>query len=306
MALPDDYLRYAHRGYGMDHKFYAWSVLPHRAKVAWPNRARVALWINIPLEWFPLNSVDKPFRPTGGLERPFPDYWNYTYRDYGNRVGCYRLFRVIDELGLLASVAMNASLAQRIPYLVEHVVKGGYEVVAHGVDMGHVHSGQPIEEERAWIKGSLDTLRELTKQKVRGWMSPDKSQTANTLQLLAEQRVEYCCDWPNDDMPYALMGPAAGLTMMPHATELSDLICIHSWQHTTEEFAEQIVDQFNWLHREAETSGGRIFTVTLHPWISGQPHRVRPIRRALETIISNADVWPATGSEILDAFKAAR
>ena len=304
MALPDLYLKYPRRGYGMDHDLYDWSALPDRPKVTWPGGARVALWIILVAEWFPLNAVNKPFLPPGGLDRTYPDLWNYTLHDYGNRVGIYRQYRMLEDLGLRASVAINSALAERHPFLLADTVRRGHEVIAQGVDMNHLHfTGMPIEQEAAQIKQSVETLRRMSGQKVRGWMSPAKAESANTLGLLAKQGVEYVCDWPNDDMPFALKGPATGLTMMPHASELSDLWCLHQWHQTTDEFAEQIADQFRLLYAEAAKSGGRIMTLTFHPWITGQPHRIRPIRAALRAILGHAGVWPATGAEILDAFR---
>lgn len=303
MPLPDSYLVYPRRRHGMDHDLYASSALPERPRIVWPGGARVALWINLTLEWFPLDAVAKPFLAPGGLDRTYPDFWNYTHRDYGNHVGVFRLMRMLADLGLNASVAINSALADRYPALIDEMTAGGHEIVAHGVDMNHLHhGGLTVEAERALIETSTSTLRRASGQKVRGWLSPGKSESAQTLSLLRDFAIDYVCDWPNDDMPYPLAGPAVGLTAMPHATELSDFQCLWTWHQTTEEFAQQIVDQFRFLYDEARRDGGRVMSLTLHPWISGHPHRVKPIRAALEAILAHAGVWPATGEAILDAF----
>lgn len=305
MALPDNYLKYPRRGYGMDHDFYDWSALPDRPAVTWPGGARIALWVNLVVEHFPLDAVNKPFMPPGGLDRAYPDLWNFTTHDYGHRVGIFRLYKMLEQLGIRASVAVSSAIAGQMPFLVQDTVRRGHEVIAHGIDMNHLHySGLPIEQERMQIKTSVETLRKATGQPVRGWLSPARGESFNTLGLLAEHGIEYVCDWPNDDMPYPLKGPAAGLTAMPHSAELSDLWCVHQWHHTTDEFAEQISDQFRLLYAEAgKMKSGRVMALTLHPWISGQPHRLRPIRAALQSIMAHAGVWPATGAEILDAFR---
>src|SRR4051812_6570297 len=103
MSLSASYLQYPHRHYGMDHDLYLWSVMRDRPPISWPNGARVALWVNLTLEWFPLDAVNKPFLAPGGIDRMYPDIWNYTHRDYGNRVGVYRLMRMLKDLGLRAS-----------------------------------------------------------------------------------------------------------------------------------------------------------------------------------------------------------
>jgi peptidoglycan/xylan/chitin deacetylase (PgdA/CDA1 family) len=304
MPLPDDYLNYDKRGYGMDHDLYEWSMLPDRPAVRWPNGGKVALWVNVVLEHFPLDTAKTPFAPPGGLERPYPDYWNYTLRDYGNRVGCYRLFRMLDTLGAKVSVAMNAALAESTPFLAKDVADRGYEVIAHGRDMAHLHAaGLDPAVERDWIEHTLATLRERTKLPIRGWLSPGQSQSPNTPELLAQAGVEYCCDWSNDDMPYDFTGPAAGMLSMPYPFELSDYTCMNMWFQTAEEFAEQILDKTRLLLKETDKAGGRVMAVTLHPSISGQPYRVRAIREALEAIVAMPGVWTATPNDIAVAFK---
>jgi peptidoglycan/xylan/chitin deacetylase (PgdA/CDA1 family) len=304
MPLPDDYLRYDHRGYGMDHGLYPWSMLPARGKVAWPEGNKVALWTNIVLEHFPLDTSKTPFQPPLGLERPYPDYWNYTLRDYGNRVGCYRLFRMVDELGLQTSVSMNASLARSIPFLARFVAEHGYEVIAHGLDMAHLHAaGLDEATERGWIAESLSTLREATGQAVTGWLSPGQAQSSTTLKLLAEEGVKYCCDWSNDDMPYPFTGPATGMLSMPYPFDLSDYTCMSLWFQTAEEFAQQLLDKTRLLLDEAGNGGGRVMAVTLHAAISGQPYRIGAIREALAQIVEMPGVWSAHPGEIATAFQ---
>ena len=118
MSLPAEYLAYPRRRRGMDHDRYGYSPVPaRRPPVEWPNGARVALWIVPALEFFPLDMDGRPFRAPGAMERPYPDYWNYTLRDYGNRVGVFRVFQALDALGLKASVAINARLAERTPFM---------------------------------------------------------------------------------------------------------------------------------------------------------------------------------------------
>lgn len=305
MPLPDDYLKYERRGYGMDHDLYAWSMLPDRPKLRWPNGAKLALWVNVALEHFPLDTANTPFPPPRGLERPYPDYWNYTLRDYGNRVGCYRLFRLIDAVGAKASVAMNAALAASTPFLAKYVADRGYEVIAHGLDMAHLHAaGLSEATERDWIAQSLATLRRQTGQAIKGWLSPGQGQSPNTSRLLAQAGIEYCCDWSNDDMPYPFTGPAEGMIAMPYAFDLSDYTCMSLWFQSVETFAEQLVDKARLLLGEAESGGGRVMALALHASIGGQPYRARAIQEALAAIMTMPGVWSAAPHEIVAAFKA--
>ncbi len=304
MALPDDYLKYPMRRHGMDHDRYAWSMLPRRKPVEWPGGARVALWIVPTLEFFPLDQPAKPFKAPGGMVTPYPDLRHYTLRDYGNRVGAFRVFKVLDELGLKASVCFNSAVAERYPALVHEVTGRGWEVMAGGVDMGKLHYGGLDESlERAQVTQCLETLRRLSGQPVTGWMSPAKSESERTPELLAEAGIRYFCDWVNDDMPYDFATGNGGLTAMPLSAELDDQAIIFGLHHSEDDFAEQVADAFDTLHNEAEHEGGRILALTIHPWMSGQPHRIRALRSALEYVTRRQGVWSATGAEILEAWR---
>lgn len=304
MALPEDYLKYPMRRYGMDHDRYDWSMLPNRKPVTWPGGARVALWIVPTLEFFPLDQPAKPFKAPGGMVTPYPDLRHYTLRDYGNRVGAWRVFRALDDLGLKASVVFNSKVAERYPLLLQAVVERGWEVVAGGVDMGRLHYGGMDEAaERAQIAECLSVLRALSGQPVTGWLSPAKSQSERTPDLLAEAGIRYICDWINDDMPFPFRTASGPLTAMPHTMELDDQTIIFGYKHSEEDFVEQVVDAFDTLYAEAATQGGRILCLSIHPWVSGQPHRVGALEAALCHIARHKGVWSATGAEILAEWK---
>ena len=304
MSLTDDYVtKYPRRQHGMDHDRYAWSQLHERPTVAWPNGDRVALWIVTQLQWFPLDM--KPAVPVpAGMARPYPDYWDYTLRDYGNRIGVFRIFKVLDKLGLKSSVAINSALADMYPYLVEQVNRRSWELIANGLDMGHPHyGGMDKGEEAALIKGVLDSLRELSGQPIRGWLSPIRSESMNTPDLAAAEGIDYICDWANDDMPFAFKTKSGIIHNMPHTMELDDQQILVTLRHTEQEYVDQLKDQFDCLYAESERRGGRIMAINLNPWVTGQAYRVKSLEEALSYIASHDGVWSATGSEILDAFK---
>jgi len=305
MPLPDEYFIYPHRRPGMDHERYAYSNLFKRKPVRWPGDARVALWIVPTLEFFPLDMAPKGFRPPGGMERPAPDYWNYTLRDYGNRVGFARIFRALERRGLKASVPMSSRLAERYPHIVQEVNRLDFELLGHGLDMNHLHAGNlSIEEERQWVQASMVTLRRLSGQPVTGWHSPAYSQTRHTLDIVAAEGVQYVCDWINDDMPYPMQTTSGTITSMPNAYEISDLQLFWYFKYKPAQFIEQVMDHFDLLYREAATQGGRIVTLSLRPWISGVPHRIAAVEEVLDRMLSHAGVWSASGAEILAAWKA--
>ena len=305
MSLPDDYLRYALRRHGMDHERYDWTMQPERKPVAWPGGARVALWVVPALEFFPLDQPAEPFKAPGGMVTPYPDLRHYTLRDYGNRVGVFRVFKVLDELDIRASVAINSKVAERYPFLIREVTRRDWEIIAYGVDMGRLHyGGLDVADERAQVREAVATLREISGQPITGWLSPAKSESMNTLDLVAAEGIEYVCDWINDDMPFPLRTEHGEIVSLPLSHEISDQMILHSYQHSEQDFVDQVRDQFDVLYREASAADGRLMTVTIHPWMSGQPHRIKFLKQALAHIMGHDGVWSASGAEILAAFKA--
>ena len=306
-TLPDDYLEYPMRRYGMDHERYDWSMLPDRKPVAWPQQARVALWVVPALEWFPLNMAGVPFKPPGAMQTAYPDLRHYTLRDYGNRVGIFRIMKALEKHGIRPTVAVNAAVAVRYPSLINECTQRGWEIMANGLDMDHLHhGGLAVDDEKKLIDTTLDILRKASGQAVRGWLSPAKSESAATLDLLGAAGLDYVCDWVNDDMPYAMRTASGPIHAMPHPIDIDDHTILVQNHHTEDDFRDQLCDQFDLLYKESATAGGRIMAISLHPWVIGQPYRMRALEEALAHIMRHPGVWAATGGEILDAWKASQ
>lgn len=305
MSLDNDYLEYPWRSYGNDHERYDWSMLADRPAVTWPGDKPLAVWINTSLEFYPLNQQGKPFKVPNGMKMPYPDLRHFTLRDYGNRVGIYRCLKAFERFEIRPTFAINTQLAQCTPYLLEQLLAFDGEILCHGWNMDHLHyGGQDKEEEAALVKRSVDTLRELTGRPVRGWLSPAKNQSWNTPDLLAANGIEYCCDWVNDDMPYAFRTENGPLTMMPLSTELEDQFVIGQNLHSEDAWVEQVKDACDFLLEEAATQGGRMLALNVHPWLIGQPHRISSLEAVLEYIAGHDNIWQAPAGEILDAFTA--
>ena len=149
----------------------------------------------------------------------------------------------------------------------------------------------------------VESLREATGQPVAGWLSPARSQSMRTMDLVAGAGIDYICDWVNDEMPYPITTAGGPLVAMPHSHEMSDLTIIFHYKRSEEEFTQHLIDQFEVLYGEASAEDGRIMALTLHPWIIGQPHRVKALEKALAHMMEKEGVWPATAAEILAAWR---
>jgi allantoinase len=305
-GLPPSYFEYPWRRQGLDHERFPFRILPRMAPVVWPGKARVALWVAVHMGHFPMDMPKQPFVATGGMERPYPSYWDYTQRDYGNRIGVYRLMKALDARGLKATALMSAVLATRYPALMKEIEASDWEVAAAGLDMGKlIHGDMPEAEERALVKQAVDTLRSRFGKKVRGWHSPAHSQSMRTLDIVADAGLDYVTDWINDDMPYQVTTQAGPLTAMPLAWDMSDQRLLFQQHMDTGDFVDQVKRAFRVLDAEAaSTGGGRVLTLTITPWLMGQPHRIKALGELLDHLLSHGAVWPATGAEIVDAWRA--
>ncbi len=300
-----DPLHYPMRRHGMDHDRYTWSMLSQRKAVHWPDGKSLALWVNVGLQFFPLNPQGQPVKVAGNMSMPYPDLRHYSLRDYGNRVGIYRLLQAFDRYGVNPSFAINTRLAERYPALLHQIVERGDEINCHSWSMDTAHAtGLDPQAEADLVKRAIGGLRELSGQPVRGWLSPGKLESALTPELVKAAGIDYFCDWVNDDMPYAFRTDNGPLWAMPLSTELEDRFVLMDNLHPAASWAEQVCDACDLLLAEAESSGGRILALNLHPWVIGQPHRIKYLEQALEYIMAQPQVWSAPAGDILDAFAA--
>lgn len=298
MTLDPSYLDYPKRRAGYDHDLYPWSAIQTRKPVVWADNKPVAIWLCVSLEWFPIEPSDTPFRAPGHMQTAYPDYRHYTAREYGTRVGFYRLLDAFDKAGIKASIATNSAIAERYPQIIADIVAAGHEIIAHSTDMnGTIATGIGVEEERALIAQSLDRLEQASGTRPTGWLSIARSQSWNTANLLKEAGVTYCCDWVNDELPYRFTN---GLINLPLNHELSDRQIITVQQHSAGSFAQQMVDAADWLTRE----GGRILPLHITPYIMGLPYRIGAFEKLLATLAGRTDTWFATGGQIVNAWEA--
>jgi peptidoglycan/xylan/chitin deacetylase (PgdA/CDA1 family) len=290
----------------MDHDRYDWAILPRRAPHRWPNGMHLAVWVVVPLTWYPLDMALQTRPVPGGFSDPFPNFRDYTHRDYGNRVGAFRIMQVLDRYAVRATAPANAAVCTRYPALVAEGVRRGWEFAGHGLDMGQPHdAGLSEAREREMVASALATVRAATGQAVAGWVSPGQSESLRTPDILAENRVTWVGDWANDDLPYRMHTASGTLHALPCSTAVNDTITIWQSHHTAAAFTRQAIDQFEWLHRESFEQGCRVMTLVVNGWCIGQPHRIRALDSILTHVTAQSGVWMATGTEIVAAFSAA-
>jgi allantoinase len=296
MTLDPAYLEYPQRRHGYDHDIYAWSAIKDRKPVVWPGGAKVAVWVCVSLEYFPLTPSDTPFRAPGHMQTAYPDYRHYTAREYGTRIGFCRLLDAFAKVGIRVSVATNSAIAERYPSIIADIVAGGHEIIAHSTDMnGTIATGLRENDERGLITTSLDTLERVSGTRPTGWLSIARSQSWSTARLLREAGVHYCCDWVNDELPYFFNN---GLINLPLNHELSDRQIVTVQQQSADSYAEQMLDAFDWLSGE----GGRMLPLHITPYIMGLPYRIGAFEQLLADL-NERGAWFASGGDIVEAWE---
>lgn len=300
MTLDPAYLEYPMRRRGMDHDLYPWSNIAGRAPLALPGAARIAVAPLVSLEWFPIVPGDAPFRAPGHMQTAYPDYRHYTAREYGTRVGLYRLLDAFAAVGVKATVATNAAIAERYPSIIADIVAAGHEIVAHGVDMDStIDSSVPEDKERAMIVAARDMLAGVAGAAPKGWMSIARQQSWNTPRLLVEEGFAYCLDWVNDDLPYVQTTSAGPLVAVPYNHELSDRQVIVVQQHSAESYVEQMKDAFAWLAAE---NAPRVLPLHVTPYVMGLPFRMGAFEGLLEWLGAQPGTVFATAGDLAAAL----
>lgn len=298
MPQPAEFLEYPHRSYGMDQDRYDWQPADRRAPVHLKSGAKAMAFITIPLEFFPLDPPAKPFKHPGAMVTPYPDLRHYTTRDYGNRVGVFRLLKEIEAAGLKATFAVNAEVARRYGPLIERIRQGGHEIAAHGVSTAYIHhAGLSEDEERALVSQTRAAFPDATT-----WMSPARNQSFRTPDLIAEAGFKVCLDWESDQRPMDMRTAHGALTCLPNHYELSDFLMLSTRSQSEEEWADQILEAAAQTVSEHELRGAQCFGFTLTPYITGLPFRIEAVSRVLNGLASMQGLEVATASRVAEAF----
>lgn len=302
------------RRYGQDHEHYDWSPITARPPLHWPGDARVALCVIVNLEHFdwevPANTPG-PVSPLGG--RPpgygsgggrFPDIAGYSQREYGNRVGVFRIFKILDKYGIKPTVAMDKAIAENYPFLVRECKERDLEVIAHGLSARRlIHANMSVAEEQQYIRDTIEAITKAMGTRPAGWIGPEFQESMHTPDLLAAEGIAYVCDWSNDEQPFRMKVQNGELYSLGVDQDLDDISIHTQGGRLIGEYRQIMEDEFDGLYRDGAESG-RLMVVNIHPWVMGQPWRSKYLDAALAHVDEYAGVWKASGSEIIRWYRA--
>jgi peptidoglycan/xylan/chitin deacetylase (PgdA/CDA1 family) len=282
----------------MENELYDYSPITERPPIHWPGGARVACYVGLNVEHF---LVDRPATSIVGTTVGLtPDPLNYGWRDYGPRVGIWRMIDSLDRHGMRASVLLNSEVCARYPQIIKAGRERNWAWLAHGRNNSTLHTGLTPDDERRVLSEIVDTITEATGTRPRGWLGPALTETFQTPALLAELGLSYVLDWCSDDQPYQLNVP--GMLSVPYSVELNDITLFVNKSVSGPEFLRIVTDQFEQLYADSAHSG-RVMALCLHPFVVNQPYRHKYLDLALEFLAAQPGTWLTTSDDIAEHYR---
>jgi peptidoglycan/xylan/chitin deacetylase (PgdA/CDA1 family) len=279
------------------HNRYRYVPITERRAYEWPNRTRLAVFVVVNVEVFPFGEgMGIPIAPA----QAEPDVVNFSYRDWGNRVGFFRLVELFEEFGFPASMFLNSELFEHCPQIISAIRRRGDEIAAHGRTNAERQASFSEAEERKAILDATQTIQRHTGAAPAGWMSPWVAESHSTPDLLQEAGYRYLMEWSADDQPIWLKTRSGRILSIPYPRPTNDLPMMHAYHMNPELYANILIDQFDeTLHQSRKMPLS--FCLSFHPYLSGHAFRIRQLRRVFQHIQKHADrVWLARTGEIAE------
>lgn len=284
-----------------DPNLYDYWPYEGRPKIVWPDGKKLAFWIAPNIEYYEFDPPANPSRAP--WPRPNPDITGYSQRDWGNRIGHWRLMDLMDKYGMRGSISLSIGLIDHHPEIIEACAARNWEFFSHGIYNTRYSYGMDEAQERAVIADSIRSVESATGQRIRGYLAPALTHTERTLDLIAEHDFWYSCDLFQDDQPQPLKTKTGRLVSMPYSLEVNDVITYSVQGWSPQRYTDILKRHFDQLLKEGEQSG-TVMCIPLHAYLVSQPHRIRIFEEALKHIAAHSsDVWITTGAEIADHFR---
>lgn len=285
------------------HERVPYSAIIDRPALKLPDGARMVVWTIVNVEqWDIRRPMPRTVLPPPMGAPLLPDIANWTWHEYGMRVGVWRFHEVLREFGIIPTFALNGSVTNSYPRVVEAALKAGWEFMGHGYIQGPMHN---LEDQRFAIRRTMDAIKRATGKAPRGWESPGLTETADTIDILAEEGIEYVADWVLDDQPVDIMTSKGPVVSVPYTVEINDVSIMAVQQHSSDELLKRGVRQFDRLYKESANSM-RVMAISVHPYLTGVPHRIGYLEELYAHIAKQDGVLMWTGEQILDWYRGAR
>lgn len=276
-----------------------YSAIPDRPALRLPDGKRLAVWTIVNAEhWHDGGAMPRSVLPPPMGQALLPDIPNWSWHEYGMRVGFWRFLKVLDEFGITPTFAVNGSVCRHYPRLVEAAHQSGWEFMGHGYLQGPMHK---VEDQRKAIVETINAIRDITGKAPRGWESPGLTETNNTLDWLREAGIEYVADWVLDDQPMRLKTEHGDMISVPYSVEINDVVISAIQHQPSDEIYHRGKRQFDQLYKESADSA-RVMAISIHPFLTGVPHRIQALRDLYAYIQQHDEVALMTGEDICDWY----
>jgi len=280
-----------------------YSAIVDRPPLRLPGRARLVLWPIVNLEvWDIGRAMPRQVLPAPTGVPLLPDVPHWSWHEYGMRVGVWRFFDLFRRRGIRPTLAINARVCEDYTRVAEEARSAGWEFVGHAYDQMPIHKH---ENQKDMINRSMDILERFTGKRPVGWLGPGLTQTYETPDLLAEAGVKYIGDWVYDDEPDVIRTEKGPLVTLPYTVEQNDITMMIVQHHESDYLLKRSIDAFDRLYQEGEHRA-KIMAVAIHPYISGQPHRIKYLEAIYDYAAKFEGVLHWNGEQILDWYLKAR
>lgn len=274
-------------------------IVDRRPAFRLPGGARIAVWTIVNVEeWSDERAQPRTVLPPPYGQPLLPDLPNWAWHEYGMRVGLWRFVEVLAAFKMRATLALNGSVIRSYPQVVKAARDAGWEFMGHGFVQRPTHH---LENQRAEIRKTIQAIRKFTGRKPRGWESPGLTETFETIDLLHDEGIEYVADWVLDDQPCRIRTRRGSIVSVPYTVEMNDIAMMQIQNHPSAEWLRRGIDSFDQLYAEG-AKVPRVMAVSVHPYITGAPHRIGYLRKLYEYMRSREGVLFCTGEEILDLY----
>jgi allantoinase len=280
-----------------------YSAIPERAPLKKPDGVQLIVWPIVNVEnWDLRRSMPRTVLPPPMGAPLLPDLPNWTWHEYGMRVGFWRIFEALAARKIRPTLALNGAVCEAYPPVVRAAREAGWEFMGHGWLQGPMHL---LEDQRSSIRRAMDAIAAVTGKTPRGWESPGLTETAETIDFLAAEGVQYVADWVLDDQPCEVETAHGPIVALPYTVEMNDVAITAVAQHSSDELLKRGVRQFERLYAES-ASITRIMSISLHPYLTGVPHRIGYLEELLDFIAGHDGVAFWTGEEILQWYRSVK
>lgn len=279
-----------------------YQAIVDRPKLVLPNDGRLAVWVIVNVEeWSAERAMPRTVLSAPMGQPLIPDLPNWAWHEYGMRSGFWRIHSALGRRQIPVTMAVNGNVCNSYPRVAGAARDSGWEFMGHGFVQRPMHH---LDDQRQAIADTISAIERFTGKAPTGWESPGLTETDDTLDLLAEAGIDYVANWVLDDLPVELQARSGSIIAVPYTVETNDIVVQGIQHQPSDAFKTRCLDQFARLYKEG-TENARVMAISVHPYLTGVPHRIRYFEEVLDQIFGQEGVVAMTGAQIARWYRHA-